>query len=158
MKETVTNTCELDQSAIDAQFEKIMQAERERQEELPFTGDTVRAVGSIVTALTFENGASGESKIEDDAFVEKEADFEQFESQARAIIDRLYLGDESGLGALPSDFRDALKARMDFRHRQLAEGDITEAGIQEELEKMYSVASVGLWKAAFGEANEQGGS
>jgi hypothetical protein len=56
------------------------------------------------------------------------------------------MGDESALSALPPEFQEALKGRMEYRKKQLEDESISEGFMEEELDKMSSVASVGLAK------------
>lgn len=127
---------------------------------LPFNPDkTIRGIGSV-TLLTVivapealqhqfktetVRAMAGETNThEQEDSPEEETDFDAYLPEARVIINKLYMGDESALSGLPEDFQEALKARMEWNKNQIADGMMSEGEMQEEIEKMYSVASVGL--------------
>lgn len=143
------NIVEFDKMPPELQYEFLEDMynaeDQERKEELPFRADTVLKVGGVALEQVIDEA----ERVEDDdrdkeEKKEKDIDFDEYLAQAQDIIRRLYLGDESALGALPPDFQEALKQRMEYRKKQLEDGSITEGYMQEELDKMCSVASIGL--------------
>jgi hypothetical protein len=135
---------------------------------LPFDPDkTIRGIGSVTLmtvvvapeALQHQlktetvRAMAGEKNATDEAedAPEEEANFDAYLPEARVVINKLYMGDESALSGLPEDFQEALKARMKWNKNQIEDGTMSEGEMQEEIEKMYSVASIGLAKTEHGE-------
>ncbi len=139
------NIADYEQLNPDEQREYLENAYNQEQEstELPFRATTVLKIGNIALEAPEQLEDQIQEEKEDDD-KEQEIDFNQYLAEAQKIITRLYMGDESALSALPPDFQEALKARMEYRKKQLEDESITEGFMQEELDKMCSVASVGL--------------
>lgn len=136
-----TNIAAYDDMTPDEQQQYLEAAYNyETQEELPYRAETVLKVGGIALEAVNEP----EQEESEDNEVEKDFDFDQYLHDAEQIIIRLFKGDESALSELPPEFQDALRDRMEFRKQQMEDGAITEGYMQEELDKMCSVASVGL--------------
>lgn len=149
-----TNIAAFDDMTPDKQRQYLEVAyDNEAQEELPYRAETVLKVGGIALEAVNEH-EQAEVEVEDQG-VERDIDFDKFLGDAELIIARLFMGDESALLALPQEFQNALRERMEYRKQQLEDGAITEGYMQEELDKMCSVASVGLamkrYPDAFGE-------
>ena len=85
-----------------------------------------------------------ESKEYGISFAQDSPEYQEFVAQARSIVYNLRYGDESGLGALPPEFQDALSVRMNQRVQELEDGTMSDGEFDLEVQKMISVACTGL--------------
>lgn len=106
------------------------------------------ALDAVAEAHTPEQDEKPEAREAGVSFAQDSPDYQEFVAQAQSIVYNLRYGDESGLGALPPEFQEALSVRMSQRLQELDDGTMSDGEFGLEVQKMISVACIGLRKTA----------
>lgn len=169
-------TAELEESTLDLTTAELGQLTGESQTEqlslkeqynLPFEPlETIRGIGSVgllmamspdllthevraktLDAISEVEAAESEQQTTGE-YAQDKPEYQEYVRQAESIVYTLRYGDAGGLGALPTEFQDALLVRMNQRRQELEDGTIHVSEFGLEVKKMISVACEGLRQAA----------
>lgn len=90
--------------------------------------------------------------IPDEAnYTQDDPEFQDYVAEAASMIEGLRLGDGDGIDALPGNYQQALRDRMDQALTGLATNAIGQDIFDKEIRTMVSIACIGLRELAEGE-------